>query len=217
MMEWINLLGRLIAVSAIVILTLGGLLSITTKQYAEKNWTLTYLLFLLATEGLASYIGFYRQESVFFMFILSFFLHFSFLNLYYNHFLFQHPPWKTLLSASLGLIPFLLFVLPEPYYQLFRYYDRLPFSFSIMLASLLYFYQLVSGKRTYEKPTTLLNASILLFFSLDAFLALATEYLIHENLILVSGFWTIRAICLQLFYSALIYHGWARSKMPLQF
>lgn len=213
MMEFIQLVGRLIAVSAILILSIGCLIQLFEKGYKEKTWLSIYLLTLLSIEGLASYIGFYKQESVFFMFILSFFIHFSFLNIYYNHYLFKQPPIQTLLIASLGLLPFLIFTLPDLYFQQLRYYDRLPYSIAIMLASLFYFYQLVSGLKPSRKSSILLNASILLFFSLDAFLALATKYLISESLTLVSGFWTIRAICLQLFYIALIYHGWVRSKM----
>ena len=72
----------------------------------------------------------------------------------------------------------------------------------------MYMYGVLKERIKVNKKENILNNSILLFFCVDAFLAIATDYLINNSLIIVSWFWTFRAVLLQVFYVSLIYYLW---------
>lgn len=213
-MELLNFIGSFLNIFSIIILLFGISIFFYSKKFPIRNWLLAYLISLLSLESLAIFIGLYIKSNVFFIFILSFFVQFLFLTHFYWSIVFKLSKTKRNTLLCLGLIPFVIHVLPDPYYSFLQYYDRTPYSFAIMLYSIRYFYALVNGSITLIHARNLLNAAILLFFTVDLFLALGTKYLITESLLLVSWFWSFRAILLQVFYITLIYYGWKSSRIP---
>jgi hypothetical protein len=211
-MDILETIGKFLNVFSIAILIFGLFLNFKTKSHPNKNWLLAYLFSLLTMEVLVVYIAIYLKGDMFFMFILSFFIQFLFLTHFYCSTVFQLSSTKRNIILCLGLLPFLIYTLPDSYRSFIQYYDRVPYSFIIMLYSLMYFYKLINGNIPTINSRNILNGAVLLFFTLDLFLALGTRYLISESLLLVSWFWSIRAFFLQLFYCALIYYGWKSSK-----
>jgi hypothetical protein len=211
-MELLKTIGYILNIFSIAILAFGVLITITQKRYTDKSWVLTYIICLLSIEVLQMFIGAYLDVNTFFMFILVFFIQFLFLTYFYCSTVFQISPSIRNTILCLGLLPFLIYTLPDSYYSFLQYYDRVLYSFTIMIYSLIYFYTLINGSIPTIHHRNILNGAVLLFFTLDLFLAIGTRYLISENLSLVSWFWSLRAVCLQLFYSALIYYGWKSSK-----
>lgn len=174
------------------------------------NWGYFYILILFFFEIGSRILGHFFKSNIL-IFNISFFIQFAFL----THFYFSKVYLinKNLKNSviSLGFLLLLLAYLNAiPSYL--QPYIRVIYSFTIMLYSLGYIYLLLKERITYKKYTTLLNSSILLFFCIDAFLAIATDYLINNSLLLVSWFWMFRAIFLQLFYGTLIYYVWKTGK-----
>jgi hypothetical protein len=211
-MDIFSIIGILLHIISILILIFGVSITIYTKDYPIKNWLLTYLICLLSIESLVFFMAGYMKADVFYFFIISFFVQFLFLTHFYLSTVFQVSSFKRNTILCLGLLPFLIYILPDSSRSFLQFYDRVPYSFTIMLYSLMYFYALINGSIPSINSRNILNGAVLFFFTLDLFLAIATKHLITENLMLVSSFWSLRAVCLQLFYSALIYYGWKSSK-----
>jgi hypothetical protein len=168
----------------------------------------------LTMESISLFIGLYLTGNFLFLFTPFFFIHFFFLTYFYCSSVFQVSSTKRNIILGLGLFPFLTYILPEPYRSFLQYYDRAPYSFIIMVYSLIYFRALLNSHIPSIHSRNILNGAILLFFTLDTFLAIGTKYFITENLLLVASFWCIRVLFLLLFYCTLIYYGWKSSKKP---
>jgi hypothetical protein len=211
-MELLNTIGYLFNTISITILIFGIFFTAIQKKHKDKNWLLAYLILILNIEALPLLI-----VNIFSMFTLGFFIHFLFLTHFYCLIIFKMTSIQRNKIFCLGLLPFLLSLLPEPYYYYFQYYERVPYSFTIMLYSLMYFYALISGSIATIHSRNILNGAVLLFFTLDLFLALGTKFMIAKDLLaLNSSFWSIRAISLQLLYIALINYGWKSSKSQVE-
>jgi hypothetical protein len=211
-MELLRLIGQFLGGSSVVILAIGVLMILGQKKYEHKGWLLAYLSCLLLIESLAWFIGTYLNMDNLFIFVPAFFVQLLFLTHFYCSIIFKQPVSTRNWILGLGLLPFLIFICPEPYFSFFQYYNRVPYSLVIMLYSLIYFFALVSGELVSVPSRNLLNGAVLLFFTLDLFYALGTKFLMTESLLLVAVFWTIRVLFLQFFYGALIYYGWKSSK-----
>jgi hypothetical protein len=212
-MELLKLIGQFFGGSSISILAIGVLMVLVQKHYEHKNWLLAYLSCLLLTESLAWFIAVHLNMNNLFIFVPAFFVQLLFLTHFYCFIVFKQPVSTRNWILGLGLLPFLIFILPEPYFSFLKYYNRVPYSLTIMLYSLSYFFALVSGKLASIPSRNLLNGAVLLFFTLDLFYALGTKFLMTESLLLFGAvFWTIRVLFLQLFYVVLIYYGWKSSK-----
>lgn len=173
----------------------------------KNNWGSIYLVTILLFEVCSLFPSLLVDGNIIFFINLSFFMHFVFLTHFYLH----KREFKKmgiiigflllLLSVSLNVIP-----------SYFKLHLRFIYSLTITFYSLMYIYGVLMEKIKISKNEIILNSGILLFFCVDAFLAIATDYLINNSLIIVSWFWTFRAILLQVFYVSLIYYLWKRMK-----
>lgn len=213
-METLKIIGEFSSIFSIVILISGFSFALSSKKYDHKNWLLAYLISLLTMESISLFIGLYLTGNFLFLFTPFFFIQFLFLTYFYCSSVFQVSSTKRNIILGLGLFPFLTYILPEPYRSFLQYYDRAPYSFIIMVYSLIYFRALLNSHIPSIHSRNILNGAILLFFTLDTFLAIGTKYFITENLLLVASFWCIRVLFLLLFYCTLIYYGWKSSKKP---
>jgi hypothetical protein len=216
-MEVLKNLGYLFNIASIAILAFGVLFTTIQKSHKDKNWLLAYFSCFLSIEISQIVIGAHLETNTFFMFISVFFIQFLFLTYFYFSTVFQLSPAKRNTILFIGLLPFLVYALPDSYGSFLQYYARAPYSFTIMVYSLMYFYALINGSITTINSRNILNGTVLLFFTLDLFLALGFMFMITENLLQLNAwFWFIRAIFLQLFYIALIYYGWKSSESQVK-
>jgi hypothetical protein len=211
-MEILKIIGEFSDIFSITILVFGFFVTLLSKKHDHKNWLLAYLSCLLVMESLSLVTGVHLESYFPYLFIPFFFIQFLFLNHFYCSSVFQLSSTKRNTILGLGLIPFLTYLLPEPYRSFFQHYDQTPYSFTIMVYSLMYFYALINKNIAIIHARNVLNGAVLLFFTLDTFLAIGAKYLLTENLSLVTYLSFFRAIFLQLFYGTLIYYGWKSSK-----
>jgi hypothetical protein len=211
-METLKIIDEFSSIVSIALLVFGFFFILISRNNENKNWLLTYLTCLLVMESLALFIGFPLNSNLTLLFILSFFIQFLFLTYFYYSTIFQLSSNKRNAILCLGLLPLLTYTLPEPCRSFIQYYDRAPYSFTIMVYSLMYFYALINGSISTTYSRNILNLTVLLFFTLDLFSAIGMKYFITKNLSLITYCYLFRAVFLQLFYSALIYYGWKSSK-----
>lgn len=209
-MEILKIINEFSDIFSITILVFGFLITLLSNKHDHKNWLLAYFICLFVMESLTLVTGFHLES--YYHFIPFFFIQFLFLNHFYCSSVFRLSSTKRNTILGLGLIPFLTYLLPEPYRSFLQHYDQTPYSFTIMVYSLMYFYALINKNIVTIHARNVLNGAILLFFTLDTFLAIGAKYLVTENLFLVIYLSFFRAIFLQLFYSTLIYYGWKSSK-----
>ncbi|PKH49393.1 hypothetical protein CXF68_01240 [Tenacibaculum sp. Bg11-29] len=169
----------------------------------KHNWIYIALLFIIE---IVSVFPFVVNNNVRLLMLVSFFVHFVFFTIFYfskvSLFKNEFKVWVI----SIGVLVLLTsVVVPENYLQ---FDGRFVYSLTITFYSLMYFYSFLKEDIKPCKYEIILNSSILFFFCIDAFLAIATSYLINNNLTLVSWFWFFRAVFLQLFYISFVYYLW---------
>jgi hypothetical protein len=171
------------------------------------NWL--YLIVLFLTE-FASIFALNTIENITIFISVSFFMHFAFLTHFYLSKIYLLNNKLKTGVISLGVVLLLLNIIGTQ--NQYHFYGRFIFSVVITLYSLIFIYQFLKERITYKKELFIFNSSILLFFCIDAFLAIASDYLINNSLVIVSWFWFFRAVLLQLFYISLIYYLWKTGK-----
>lgn len=212
-MLFFELLDKSIPLVSIFILGFGLFFSLKGKTFSTYLLFGIYFFILFMVELFSKKIGVLLGNNNLILFSFSCLIHFIFLTLIYAKYFFNIKRKHTLAIILIGSIPLFVFNtnwIPDSIK--FESYDRALYSLIFVIYSLTYFYQTIKTTplRNYG---LILNASVLIFFSLDVFLAVGTNYLINENLTLVSWFWTIRALFLQLFYVSLIHFIWKDGKI----
>lgn len=96
----------------------------------------------------------------------------------------------------------------------YQSYDKLVCDGLIVLYALRNMYDLLSGKGPLKTEVIRVNGAVLLFFSLDLLISLATNFLINAGLHFVIYFWIIRLALLTTLYTILIYTLWLTGKNP---
>ncbi|MGH1337030.1 MAG: hypothetical protein ACRBFS_12975 [Aureispira sp.] len=203
LMELLNFIGRFINYTSVSLLFFGIFIA-AFKKHSKNKLIVIYLIGLFLSES----IGLYLRQGSLILLTISFFIHFVCLTHFYDIKTFKIKCTLMLL----GVLPLLLHCTTDNSLVWLQHYARVPYSLIISLCSLGYFYALMMGKLQNIPSRNILNGSILLFFTIDAFLGTANPYLVkREYLDLVAWFWFFRAIFLEFFYVALIYYGW---KLP---
>lgn len=193
---------------SVFILGSGLLLFCLKKRMRSWPELGIYMFLLLLIELFSKQLGSAFENNNLIVFSISSYLHFAFLScIYFRLFSKSHYIW-LFLYLIIGVLPAIIFNANNlKSTEEFQSYDRAIYNIVIMSYSLILIYNtLTTGEE--RKKVLLFNSATLLFFALDTFLAIATNYLIHANLDLVVWFWFVRAICLQLFYVSLIYLIW---------
>lgn len=212
-MDVLYIIGRGIIFFSIAFLVVGLLANLFQRTNSYNKYVVYYLSVVLLTECTVLFTGVYLEWNFLALFTISFFTHFIFLTHFYNKTIFQFSTTRRNLLLALGVIPLFVHCTTDSSLVWLQYYARIPYSLIISLYSLGYFYALMIGKLENRPVRNLFNGSILLFFTIDAFLGTGTAYLVkREYLDLVAWFWFFRAIFLQFFYGALIYYGWKQPK-----
>ena len=211
-MDFIIILVKNLSYFSILLLLLSSLFFLKNR-YKKSYWIKTYLFLLLGLETLVLFLYFQSTNNLF-IFTISFLVHFLFLTQFYFSKVFSIQKKKICLTIGVGFLPLLFAIIFKNNIAYFSPYDRVLYSLIIMGYALFYILHMIQGRINTNKPQIILNNSILLFFTIDAFLALATDFLINKKLLqVVAGFWFFRAILLQIFYGSLIYYGWKNHKV----
>lgn len=195
-----NLIALYLNYISILIVLFGVFICILNKN--KNNWECIYLVVILLFEVCSFFPDLLVNRDITLFINFSFLVHFVFLTHFYIH--------KRVFKKSIIIVGFLLLlsiclnIVPS----YFKLYLRFIYSLAITFYSLMYMYGVLKERIKVNKKENILNNSILLFFCVDAFLAIATDYLINNSLIIVSWFWTFRAVLLQVFYVSLIYYLW---------
>ena len=205
--DFLNNIGFILIIFSNSILIIGLILLLRNRIY---NWVLLYLFFLWLFEFLSIYIGVILKKNDNIIFILSFILHLIFLTNYYFKNIFHKNNILKIIIYVTGLIMAVLNLYSTV--DFFKDYTRFMLSLTITIYSLIYIYNIINGTLKNHSPSNILNYTILLFFCTDAFLAIATDYLVSNHLNLVSWFWFFRALLLQTFYIGLIYYAFKSHK-----
>ncbi len=204
----LNEIMKILFFVSIILLVSGIFILGTNRNKGYNDSIIYYLIALLIIEILALTIF----EQNLYLFSISSFLHFSFLIYFYFKNLIQISLKKAKIIIGVGVIPMIIALLENPNSSNYHSYDRVVYSFSIMLLGLFYFYTMLNEKVKLNNKNIRLNMFVLLFFSIDTFLAIWTNYLINENILLVAWIWMFRAIFLQLYYGSIIYYSWQIGK-----
>lgn len=85
---------------------------------------------------------------------------------------------------------------------------RLFFDFLILLLISYVLVKLVLVEKNIKIRSVIMPFIVLLFFSLDFFLAIPFEFMTNQSLELVAVFWFIRVLVLQVYYASIIYSTW---------
>lgn len=210
-MSFYESIGWGLHIVSVIILSFGTLYYFARRFRSHPEFG-AYIIGLFLFELFSQKIGVILHNNLL-LFSISSFFHFLFLTFIYTYRLFGITRFKLLLIIVLGSIPLCISSWSSDSTSTFQSYDRLFYDLIIILYTLVFYYKIILGSE-WSKHAILLNGAGLLFFALDLFLAAATNFLVNQNLELVSWFWTGRAICLQFFYGLLIYYLWKDGKTP---
>ena len=197
------------------ILLIGIILQLIYVNHNLFKWGMIYFLLLFMVELVGQLYPKVTQNSNLFLFSFSSFIHFYFLCFLYLVYFNKVDFKKYLMIVLLFVAPMVINTIINHSIASFNSYDRVIYSFSIMLLVLGDTYILFKGKTLYTRIRIILNNTVLIFFALDTFLAIPSNYLVNENMELVAWFWFLRAIILQVYYSILIYYLWKDGKTQM--
>lgn len=102
----------------------------------------------------------------------------------------------------------------QEYVAEYHSYDKLVCDGVIVVYALANMFDVLNGKGPLRTEIIRVNGAVLLFFSLDLLISLATNFLINAGLNFVVYFWLIRLALLLILYSILIYTLWLTGKNP---
>ena len=193
-------IGTILNVISILILAFG-LVFFYNKN--RKTWVYLYITCLLLFETSAILKTVIINNNI--LLILSFIVHFLFLTHFYFTKMYSDNREIKITVYIVGLLLVVSHLCTKDGF--FRDYARFILSLTITIYSLLYLYYVVGGRLNNQIASNILNYTVLFFFCIDAFLAIATDYLVSNHLSLVSWFWFFRALLLQTFYIGLIYYA----------
>jgi len=209
-METLTQVMHVLTYVSMAILVLGLILFGQGKSGKVNYWFYLYFGVLLGIE-LLSYNS--RSNNLF-LFSIASFINFAFLFYYYGTHIFKVETRKLIPVILIGMAPMIIGLSSADSSLNFQSYDRFIYSLCIMLLSLYTFYFMLNQDETVSKEQIILNSAVLLFFTVETFLAIGTNYLINESLMLVAWFWFLRVILLQVFYGSIIYYAWQIGKTP---
>jgi len=213
-MDLLNSVGHALGYISISILLSGTGVLFTRPHSRVLAWARFYLLALLLFETSCMVVVLCFDRANLAILSYSSLLHFGLLTYFFFWLKPLAPPARRWVTGLLTGI--LLLSVVANFATLsatdFHSYDRVLGGMIAIGYALLGFRRLTQPHYPYQRAEMLLYSSVLLFFALDAFLAIATSYLVSQSLWLVGWFWNIRGLSLQLFYLSIIYYAWQSGK-----
>lgn len=196
--------GRIFSIVSVLILGVGFVIFAKRRVHAISGY---YVLFLLALELISFCAGFFIGKYNLFLFWVSTIVNFFFLSSLYLPILFQQKKKLTRYFIAIGLVAIALLILLGKM-DLLPMYLRLGFGFLFVIYGLITVYTSLKTESEVSASLLTLTFFLLLFFSIDTFLASCTVFMVRFELEIVAGFWFVRALFLQLFYIGLLNYSW---------
>ena len=212
-MAFLNQIGLLFSHFSIFLLIVGLFIAIHTKQSTLRDLGIAYLSLLLFFELTGELLDLYFGQNLI-LFSISSFIHFVSLGIVFFYIRRIHFKW-FLYFFTAGSIPLInnVFFMHSETILTFYSYDRVIYSLVNIVLCLIYFYHAFRRPQKSSTALLLFMSGGLLFFTIDCFLSLGTDYLVQESLTLVAWFWFLRALILHLFYGSIIILSWKNGKI----
>lgn len=199
-MEWLEIVGKILSIISISLL-FGGLIYILKRSLSKR---IAWLIFYISILALCEIYGYLNRTNNLIVFWISSIAHFYFITFIFFRDIFKK---KFILHCLLPILGSIFLILSAPKYGFFEEYiskANLIYDPLMILYALIYFGQLLSTNNKINQNHFRLFTGVLLFFGIDFFLALSSNFLINQSLYLVAGFWFLRGILLQYYYYTLI-------------
>lgn len=193
-MEYLELAMNVLLYVSFFLCLVGGL-------FVKKTAVRIYFFVLLAIEIYSEILS-YNLE----LLLLCYITHLLFLSYVFiqNKFVAIHAK-DNRVKLFLGVLVSSQLLIAYSGLDSYHYWARISTNFIIVVCSFMYFIRLYLdqvGVGTREK--FLVNSAIFLFFGIDLFFAITSDFLYTTHLNLAAGFWFFRALLLQLYYLAII-------------
>lgn len=211
---YLQVAGMVLGLASSLLLLVGCAIMIFPKRRRKSNTVLAYLSALFIIEGSCNVHAILFGTQNLYLFSISSYLHFAFLSVIYFKNLLNVPLRVYLPIIAIGILPLLWGLHFQSTAVGFQSFDRSFYSFSIMIYALYYWYWLIKKERLQRNSQFHFNVAVIAFFSMDAFLAVGANFLVNESLILVAGFWIVRALLLLFYYWSVIKHSWKIGQTP---
>jgi hypothetical protein len=190
--------AKFLPIVSIVILLCGLIYRLFSSR--KKKWPTTYLLLLLFFEVYPYILQYYNLPIL----SISAFIHFAFLTYFFYSDFFDSKHIYKYIILGLGISPLIILYPTMNSSRDYQAYSTFIYDFVIVICIFIFYLKKMKVPQNYDKRIDRFINCALLYFSFDLFLSISSNYLVNESLILVAGFWFLRAILLQLYYVAII-------------
>jgi len=209
---------NLIGLTSPIVLLIGIIIGIFYFRNLTKGFRMIflYLVMALIIDLLSRYFGYYShlKFNLFLLPIFGFLELVIFSTLYYKY---------ILHSKSIPLLLFIIFMLlliVVEFVFFNKLFDRKSFqSFGRVIADsaiislcMIYYWKLVQGKVVMRSDINILNATVIIYYSINLILFLFINFLVNASIHIVTVFWTVNLVALIAFYLILIYLIWQDGK-----
>lgn len=199
-------------------LLIGVFIGLFFYKYLNKISRLL-LLFLgmnLAVELLFRYFGYYSslRYNLFLIPIFALFEIAFYSVLYYKHILRS----KSNILITFSIVSFLLALVSLCFYKTlfqqktFHSFGKVVADLTVIVFCITYYWRLLTGKIKQVKEVSQLNATFLIYYSVNLILFLPINFLVNASINIVFLFWVINLVSLVLFYLVLTYMIWRNGK-----
>jgi len=201
-----------------ITLMVGLIVGLLYFRYINKGYRIlvVYLAGALIMDLLYRYFGYYShlEYNLFLIPLWGFFELVVFSVLYYKYI------FKSGSNILLVFIVMMLLLIASEFFSVsqlfkiktFQSIGKVIADVAIIWFCFLYYWDVFRGEIAVKSKYGLLNAGILVYYSINLILFLPINFLVNEKLNLVIFFWVVNLISMLLFYFLLIYLIWQDGK-----
>jgi hypothetical protein len=209
---------NLIFLTSPIVLLIGIFIGIFIYGHLSKGFRVIvyYLVICLITDLISRYFGSYShlKFNLFLIPIFGFLELVVFSTLYYKYIL-QSKSIPLLLFMILMLLLIVFeFVFADKLFnqKSFWSFGKVIADLSIISFCLLYYWEVFKGEIEVRDDISFLNATVIVYYSINMILYLFINFLVNENLRIVNVFWMVNLISMISFYLVLIWLIWQDGK-----
>jgi hypothetical protein len=203
-----------------ILLLLGIIIGIFYYRNLSKEFRVifAYLVMSLFIDFLSRYFGIYShfKYNLFLLPVFGF-LELAFISTLYYKYILQ--------SKSIPLLLFIIFMLLLIVVEFvffsklfngksFQSFGRVIADSTIIYLAMIYYLKLVQGKVVMRSDINILNATVIIYYSINLIHDLFTNFLVNASIQIIALFWAVSFISTIAFYLILIYLIWQDGKTP---
>jgi hypothetical protein len=209
--KYLSLLSPIILLIGLVV----GFYFFKSLNRISKN-VLLYLGLCLVVDLIYRVIGYYSvsQYNLFVIPIFAFLELIFFANLYYRLILKSRSRilFIFIVLALMVIFSELLFIDRLFQQKTFHSFGKVVADLTVIVFCITYYWRLLTGKIKQVKEVSQLNATFLIYYSVNLILFLPINFLVNASINIVFLFWVINLVSLVLFYLVLTYMIWRNGK-----